>query len=176
VKEKTALIVVDAQVNMFDEKFELYRAKEVLQIIADLLSKARAANVPVYYLQNEGNAGDPDERGTEGWKICPTIVPKEDEAIIPKSKPDGFEGTSLQRQLDQHGVRSLVVVGMQSEFCVSATCAGARSRGFKVTLVKDGHTTFNGKERTASEIIQSCNEALKGKVELRPAAEIDFKR
>ena len=59
MNEKSALLVVDAQVNMFDEKLGLYRAKEVLQIIADLLSKARAAKVPVYYLQNEGGPEDP---------------------------------------------------------------------------------------------------------------------
>jgi nicotinamidase-related amidase len=118
----------------------------------------------------------PDQRGTEGWKIYPAIAPKQNELTIPKSKPDGFDGTSLQRQLDERSVDRLVVVGMQSEFCISATCRGAQSRGHKVTLVKDGHTTFNGKEKTASEIIESCNEVLKQTIELVPAKEIEFNR
>ena len=35
--------------------------------------------------------------------------------------------------------------------------AGAHERGFEVTLVEDGHTTFNGKSKTASEIVESIN-------------------
>ena len=171
---RTALLIIDAQVNMFDEKLGLYRSQEILKIILELLSKARAAGTPVFYLQNEGGPGDPDRRGTEGWKIYPPILPQEGDVVIPKSSPNGFTATALENELDRLGVKRLVVVGMQSEFCVDATCRGAHERGFEVTLVEDGHTTFDGKSKTASEIVESINGGLRGIANLTSAADIEF--
>ena len=119
---RTALLIIDAQVNMFDEKLRLYRSQEILKIILELLSKARATGTPVFYLQNEGGLEDPDRRGTEGWKIYPPILPQAGDVVIPKSSPNGFTTTALENELDRLGVKRLVVVGMQSEFCIDATC------------------------------------------------------
>ncbi len=124
---KTALLIIDTQVNMFDEDLRLYRAQEVLNIIVELLSRARSTKTPVFYLQNEGRPRDPDQRGTDGWKIHSAITPKESDIVIPKSGPDGFHETFLKHELNELGVKKLVVVGMQSELCIDATCRGAHA-------------------------------------------------
>ena len=160
---------------MFDEKLKLYRATEVLGLIAKLLSEAHKNGVPVVYLQNEGGPEDPDQRGTEGWKIHPAIAPIEGDIVVAKSGPDGFHETVLQDELTKHGVEELIVVGMQSELCIDATCRSARAKGYNVILVKDGHTTFDQGNQSAAETIRSVNTSLAAEVKLKRAEEIVFR-
>jgi nicotinamidase-related amidase len=40
----------------------------------------------------------------------------------------------------------VVVVGMQSEYCVRETSLGALHRGYEVTLVRGAHATYDGEE------------------------------
>ena len=50
---KTALLVIDVQVGIIDH-FPSYNKDQVLANINDLLTKARAARVPVIYLRHDG--------------------------------------------------------------------------------------------------------------------------
>lgn len=65
---KTALLVIDSQVNMFDESFHIYQADKIISTLSNLIEKARSKDVPVIYLRNNGPAGEPDETGTPGWE------------------------------------------------------------------------------------------------------------
>ena len=49
--------------------------------------------------------------------------------------------TGLQSEFDGLGVERLVMCGLQTEFCVDATCRAAFSRGFEVVLAADAHST-----------------------------------
>ena len=42
--------------------------------------------------------------------------------------------------------------GLQSEYCIRATTLGALSRDLEVTLVSNGHGTYDSAGRAASEI------------------------
>jgi len=65
----SALLILDAQVNMFDESFQIHRADEIISTLSGLIEKARSKDIPVIYLRNNGPAGEPDEPGTPGWDI-----------------------------------------------------------------------------------------------------------
>src|SRR5262249_26369831 len=81
------------------------------------------------------------------------------EVVIGKTASDAFDGTSLEAELHRRGVKRLVVVGMQTEFCVDTTCRRALSLGFDVTLVADGHTTRDG-VLAAADVIRHHNAVL----------------
>jgi len=57
----TALLVVDAQVNMFAESSSVFQGERLLQTLRDLIAKGRSLGVPVIYVQNNGGEGDPDQ-------------------------------------------------------------------------------------------------------------------
>jgi nicotinamidase-related amidase len=172
--EKAALLVLDTQVNMFDDEFCVHDPESILGRIENLISSARDSNAPVIFVRNNGVEGDPDEPGTAGWEIHPRIFPDNDDLLIDKSSPDAFEGTSLSDHLRELGIETLVVSGMQSEMCVRATSLEARERGFGVILVEDAHTTFNFDEQTAVEAIDSLNNELRSLVRVAPSSEIRF--
>ncbi len=173
MNKDTALLIIDAQVNMF-EPTPIYNSAAVLQNLRQLIARARAAGAPVIHVQNCGGPGDPDEPGTPGWAIHPALAPVEGELVIQKHRSDSFHETPLRAELDSRGVKRLVIAGMQSEYCVTATTRRAVKLGYDVTLVSDAHSTYNGSSLTAPEIIVWQNETLGMMAVLKSTNEIAF--
>src|SRR6185295_2790509 len=159
--QQSALVIIDVQVGII-EGFHAHRATEVLGHINKLLSKARAANIPIIYIQHDGEAGHPLEVGTEGWQIHPDIKPREEDLIIRKRASDSFFETTLQRDLESRGIKHLIVTGCMTEYCVDTTSRRAVSIGYDVTLVSDAHTTIDNKLLTAAQVIAHHNSLLDG--------------
>ncbi len=60
-------------------------------------------------------------------------------------------------------IENLIIMGMQSEFCVDTTCRRAFSLGYNSILVSDAHSTFDNDVLPAEKIIQNENRILGGK-------------
>jgi nicotinamidase-related amidase len=176
----TALLVVDVQVAMFDGEPLPFRHEEVLENIRAVIGKARAARTPVIFVQHDHATYEPMKRDMPGWQIHPAVAPLPGERIVNKKASDSFYGTPLRSELDALGVTDLVVTGMQTELCVDTTCRRAISLDFDVTLVSDGHTTWDGGELTAAQVIAQTNAALANLahpthgIVAKPASEIAF--
>ncbi len=170
-----ALLIIDTQVNMFDDAFHVHDTDHILNVISALIAKARVNTARIVYIRNNGAAGEPDEPGSSGWEIHADITPGNDDIIIDKTGADAFENTNLQDTLNDLGVTRLIIVGMQSEMCVTVTCKRAAKLNYDVLLVEDGHTTFNWEEISATETIAQANQELSAYVKLGRAEEIDFK-
>ncbi len=158
---ETTLLVIDVQVGII-ETLRAYRGREVLDQINKLLSKARASNAPIIYIQHDGEADHPLEVGTSGWEIHPDIKPCDGDLIVRKRASDSFYETTLQRELEARGVNHLIVAGCMTEYCVDTTSRRAVSLGYDVTLVGDAHTTIDNKLLSAAQIIAHHNALLDG--------------
>jgi nicotinamidase-related amidase len=169
-----ALLIIDAQVNMFMEGSSVFEGEKLLHTIRDLIAQARAKHIQIIFIQNNGRVGDPDVSGTEGWQIHPAIPPGEGEIVIQKYTPDSFFETNLQSELSALHINRLIIAGMQTEMCIDATCRRARQLGYDVTLVKDAHSTFDGTKRTAAQIIDQYNDTLSTIIKLEEARNILF--
>ena len=180
VNPDTALLIIDVQVGIVDG-FNAYRGAEVLGHINHLRANARAGDIPIVYIQHDGEKGHPLEVGSEGWKIHPQIGPVEGDLVIRKRASDSFFETALQHELDARGIKYLIITGCMTEYCVDTTARRAVSLGYDVTLVSDAHTTIDNKLLTAAQIIGHHNALLNGfdagshAITLRPAAEVTFK-
>lgn len=153
----TALLVIDMQVG---NVANAYQKDEIMARLEGLIAAARAAGTPVIFVQHEEEGWPSMRRGGADWQFLPTLVPAEGELVIHKRASDAFYDTPLRQELAARGVRHLVVTGVQTEFCIDATCRRASSEGFAVTLVADGHTTEDGPALSAAQIIAHHNRAL----------------
>lgn len=160
MRRQTALLILDAQVNMLEGATAVHAAAELLAKVRGLISWARRSGATVVYVQNEGGPGDPDQPGTPGWEIHPDIAPRAGDVVIRKASPDAFEGTPLRSELQARGVKDLIIAGMQTELCINATCRSASRFGYDVTLVEDAHSTFDREDTRAEEIIDQYNREL----------------
>ncbi|MBV7327513.1 cysteine hydrolase [Chloroflexi bacterium TSY] len=157
---KTALLIIDVQNNMFDEADPAYQGKQLLLKLQSLIGKARAAQVPIVYVQHCGDPGEVDEPGTLGWEIHPDIRPEPTDPIVQKTMPDSFFETTLKDELTTRGIEKLVIAGLQTEYCVDTTCRRACSEGYEIVLVQDGHSTWSRDEMSAAQIIAHHNSVL----------------
>jgi nicotinamidase-related amidase len=175
----TALLVVDVQVGIVDQ-FPVHNKDQVLANIGSLLAKARAARVPVIYVQHDGGKDHPLEAQTVGWQIHHRVAPVDGEPVVRKQSCSSFYETPLQRMLNEMGISRLVVTGCMTEYCVDTACRYATTLGFDVTLAGDAHTTIDNEVLSAAQIIAHHNRALNGfssgqcAVTVRPASEIDL--
>ena len=134
-RPNTAVLVIDVQNGVVGDAYE---RDAVVANVGTVVEKARAAEVPVVWVQH---SSDNLARGSEEWKIVPELSPEESEPRIEKRYPDSFEDTTLEPLLAGLAVGRLVVVGAQTDECVRSTLHGALVRGYDATLVSDAHTT-----------------------------------
>lgn len=173
----TALIIIDVQAGIFNyEGNTVYAGEQLIHHLTQLIQKAKAAGVPVIYIQhNDRNEFEPLRQGKPGWEIHPAIRPQAGDLVVQKHHSDAFQETSLQRELEASGIRHLVIAGMQTEYCVDTTCRRAYSLGYDVILAEDGHTTWDTEILRAPQIIAHHNQVLGNLfVTLKSTDEIEF--
>jgi nicotinamidase-related amidase len=171
----TALLIIDMQRGNFQGSNPIYEGERLLARIEHLIAQARSAGVPVFYVRNKGGHDDPDEFGTPGWEIHPTILPNEGDVVIEKATPDAFHQTPLHQHLTSKGIKTLVIAGLQTEYCIDTTCRRAYSLGYHVILAKDAHSTWNSPNLPAEQIIAHHNRVLGGWfVTVKDTNEIQF--
>lgn len=158
--EKSALLVIDMQFGAVElENPEFYKINELVVRLKKLIKRARAGKLPVIFAQHHNQEGFL-RYGSDEWKLIPEIGYEEGDLIIHKSTPDVFLNTSLHEKLQSKGIKRLVVCGIQTADCVDTSCRIAYSLGYKVVLVKDGHTTFDSPILNAEQIIAHHNHTI----------------
>ena len=159
-RSKSALLVIDVQNQVVDGA---YNKDQVVANINVAVSKARAAGVPVVWVQHS------DEWmpiGSDDWQIVAELTPAEGEAKVGKLYRNSFEATDLESVLQGLDVGHVYVSGAQTNNCVRFTSHGALDRGYDVTLIKDAHTTtdytFGDQVVPAEVLVRDLNASFSG--------------
>ena len=169
-QSKKAMLVIDVQKGLFKNSTPIYNAEQVLENINTWINKARQAGVPVIFIQHSNKKTL--VKGSDAWQLHPEIRPLDDEEIIHKIHGNAFKDTSLQDELEKRNVRELIVMGLVTHGCVKATSLGAIDKGYKVVLVRDGHSNYS---KDAPKLIEKWNQAISEKgAELIGTQDVDY--
>lgn len=90
-----------------------------------------------------GRIGDPGPmgriliRGEEGHDIVDELAPLPGEIIIDKPGKDAFYATDLDVILRAKGIRTLLITGVTTDVCCSATTIAANDRGYDAVVISD---------------------------------------
>lgn len=177
----TVLLVIDAQ-RSFYEGFHLPPwdpmppmpdAAAKLAALTGLVGRARAAGVPVVFVQHD-EPGSELEPGKPTWELHPALGAGPGEPRIHKRAPDAFAGTGLKALLDDLGATRLVIGGNQTDMCVDASVRAAAGLGYPVTLAADAHGTWPSNAAAAADIVAAHNAALAALAQVTAAAQIAF--
>jgi nicotinamidase-related amidase len=157
--QDAVLLVVDVQKGMDVYAREYNRNNPDLETnIARLQNAWRKSGRPIIHVQHlSTEPRSPLRPGQPGVEIKDEVRPLPGEPVVQKSVSSAFIGTTLEADLRRRGITTLVVVGMQTNMCVSTTARMAGNLGFTTYVVSDATATFdntgpNGK-RYASELI-----------------------
>jgi nicotinamidase-related amidase len=155
---KTAVLVIDMQRGLFDDPPRPHEAEAVVERINALTARARAAGVPVAFVQHE-NAVDL-EFDSERWQLASGLEVDAADTKIRKTTPDAFLRTPLEAWLTEQSVRRLAICGYSSEFCVDTTTRRAAALGYEVVLAADAHTAHDKAHATGAFIRAHHNATL----------------
>jgi nicotinamidase-related amidase len=147
--------------------------------IAALKRKARAARVPVVYVNDNFGRWQSDlnnqvrhclDDGVRGKPIVEMLQPEPDDYFVLKPKHSGFESTSLDILLSHLRVGRLILSGVAGDFCVLFTAHDAYMRGYELLVPGDC---------TASDTAEDNRAALRHmakvcKADIRPSSGISF--
>ena len=170
---ETALIVVDMQNGFltpggyFDQVgYDLAHAPGTIERVQRTVAAARAAGMPVVYIQSGFDAkhlvvGGPSapvwhkseaqvlmrERpelayqliteGTWDYELVDELTPADGELVVRKSRYSAFAGTPLDQVLRARRVRNLVLCGVAANVCVESTLREAYHREYFCLLIED---------------------------------------
>ena len=134
-RPNTALIVIDVQNGVVTG---VHERDTVVANIGGLVERARAAEVPVVWVQH---VDEDMARGSDEWQIVAELRPEGTETAIEKRYGDAFEDTTLEAVLSDLGVGKLIVTGAETDACIRSTLHGAFVRGYDALLVSDAHTS-----------------------------------
>lgn len=167
----TALLIIDAQNEMFDPANPVHKSEQLLENLKTLIEGARSAEVPIIYVQHN-DAGL--AKGTDYWQIHHSIAPEREDLVVQKWTPDSFHETSLLTDLKNQDIHNLILAGNQTEYCIAATTRSASQHGFHVTLAKDAHGTWDSETMSAEQIIEHYNDQLSEFAILLETRDIEF--
>ena len=144
-----ALLILDliSEFTFPDARRVLKGAKHPVIAIAKLKTRARAASVPIIYVNDTAGRWESDPRAfvqrclrpsARGRDIVDLVKPQLDEDYFMfKPKHSAFFGTSLEPLLEQLGVRRLVLTGVTSHQCVLFTAMDAHVREYELIVPAD---------------------------------------
>jgi len=153
---KPALLVIDMQEALVGGAYD---ESGVLERIGDIAKRMAAAGRPIIFVQHNHLSFQPMMKGAPGWMIHRDLRALAGDTTVQKQASDSFYGTGLEAMLRGMAVDTLLITGMQTEFCVDATCRSALSHGFDVVLLSDCHTTGDS-GLSARQVIDHHNSLL----------------
>ena len=140
-----ALLLIDIQVGLDESEHwgDHRNNPEAEENCKKLLDYFRQRSWPLFHIKhNSIHPESPLYPGKPGNAIKPVVAPSQGEMVIEKQTNSAFIGTELEDTLKNAGINNLIVVGLTTDHCVSATVRTAADLGFEVTLVSDATATY----------------------------------
>ena len=158
----TALIVIDVQ-NGFDHpRWGARNNPQAEANIVKLLEAWRASERPVIFVRHDSKSKSaPLHPGQTGNDLKALLERRDSEPVIGKTVNSAFISTDLETRLHAMNAKTLVIVGLTTDHCVSTTTRMAGNLGFETFLVADASATFaktgfDGRAWSAKELHDSA--------------------
>ncbi|MER5480870.1 isochorismatase family cysteine hydrolase [Streptomyces sp. NPDC002734] len=145
---KIAVLTNDLQYDLVNKNQERIDAvAEATPSFSGFLKDIRERGHHVFHLQLINREDDPvaeryeggrlpAQKGTKGAEILPVFL-EDSDILVEKNKDSGFYETDLHDRLQDLGVETVIVTGMQGQICVQTTAADAFFRGYNVWVPSD---------------------------------------
>ncbi len=156
---ETALLIIDVQQALCFGDVPAFAVREVISNLNSVATRVRAAQQLVVLVQHQSATGVL-ARDSAGWQFAEGLEVQPNDIVIAKRATDSFHQTDLLAVLQQHGVKQLIIGGLQTEFCVDTTTRRALALGFPLQLIADGHTTVDNAVLSAEQIRRHHNATL----------------
>ena len=149
--KRTAVLALDLQNELVNATLG---GSQVLAEVRRVLDVARRQAVPIIHVTVSFRADYRDlpaasplfatvrdntmlRAGTPGAEIHPDVSPREGEPVVNKTTVDPFLTTNLQSLLHNLDVRTLILIGIWTNYVVEATARHASDMSYRVIVVRE---------------------------------------
>lgn len=150
----TVLLVVDVQTFLINK--QPYNCEKVIDNIKSLINYCRENDTEVVYIRHDDGEGEL-EKGKDSWQIYSDIAPQSNEKIFEKQYNSAFLNTGLKEYLDSKNIKNIILVGLQTEYCMDATCKSAFEQGYHVIIPEETNTTFDNEYLSGQKLYEFIN-------------------
>lgn len=171
-QKNTVVLIVDVQNALMEA--HPFREEELTDNLKAIIHNARQRSLEVVYVRHDGGEGDELALGTRGWQIFDATAPQEGERIFEKCFNSAFKDTGLGEYLKEKKITEIILGGLQTEYCIDATCKSAFERGFHVWIPAHTTSTFDNDYFTAEQLTEYFEKKMwDGRyADIRPVEEI----
>jgi nicotinamidase-related amidase len=148
-------MVVDVQNALI--KGHPYNEQKVIENIKKVTLTARDNKKEVIYVRHDDGEGTDLEKGTDGWQIYNDISPVSGEFIIEKEYNSAFHKTDLGEYLESKKIDTIILTGLQTEYCIDATLKSAFDYGYKIIIPEETNTTFDNEYLPGEKLYEFYN-------------------
>ncbi|MBR5371621.1 MAG: cysteine hydrolase [Oscillospiraceae bacterium] len=152
------LLVVDAQKAITGSR--LYQFELFVSHVQELIRTARQNGTEVIYVRHDDGAGHELTKGNDGFEIYDAFQPAVQERIFDKYVNSAFRDTGLPTYLKQKGEKEIIIVGLQTDYCIDATIKAGFEHGFRMIVPADTNSTFDNSFLSAEQTYRYYNEFI----------------
>ena len=152
------LLVIDIQKGITDSR--LYEFDTFVDSCQKLIGTARKSNIEVIYVQHDDGPGTGFSIGDEDFEISELVKPAGDERIFIKDVNSCFGNKDFEKHLLESNEKVLMIIGLQTNFCIDATVKSAFDRGYKVIIPNGANSTFDNNYMDRETTYKYYNEMM----------------
>lgn len=152
------VVAIDMQKQIMNEG--LYEYANFINNIQRILSCAREHHVEVVYVRHEDGEGGELVKGSEGFEIEEACKPIGNEKIFDKRYNSAFKETGLLDYLKEKNEQDIMIIGLQTEYCIDATIKSGFEHGFHVLVPNGSNTTFDNQYMSGEQTYLYYNEFI----------------
>ena len=152
------LLVVDTQKAITNNalyQFELFESR-----VKALINQARQNGIEVVYVRHDDGAGNELTKGNVSFEIYDGFKPIDGEIIFNKNVNSAFRDTGLIEYLRQKEESTIIIVGLQTDYCIDATIKAGFEHGFKMIAPANTNSTVDNQYMSAEQTYRYYNEFI----------------
>lgn len=150
------LLVVDMQKGITDDR--LYAFEAFIDRTAALVKAARKSGIEVIYFQHDDGPGSGFTAGDTDFEIADQVHPGPGEKVFVKTVYSCFGNKSFREYMERQEDKRLMIIGLQTNYCIDTTIKSAFERGFEVIIPEGTNSTFDNDYMTAETAVRYYNE------------------
>ena len=158
VGKKMILLVIDIQKGITDEG--LYAFGSFIENVQKIIEIARKNDIEIIYFQHDDGPGTGFSIGDTDFEIAKQVEPKKGEKVFVKDINSCFGNKEFTGYLDSINEKELMIVGLQTNYCIDATIRTAFDRGYHVIIPEGTNSTFDNDYMNAETTYKYYNEMM----------------
>jgi len=150
------LLVVDMQKGIADE--DLYDYENFMDKTVRLIDAARKNGVEVVFVQHDAGEGSGLSAGDEDFELVDEVGLREGEKVFVKKINSCFGNSDFRVYMEKQEDKRLMIIGLQTNYCIDATVKSAFERGFEVIIPEGTNSTFDNDYMTGETTVRYYND------------------